>query len=254
VDNKRVVKTRGFSATRKLTSKDAPKGFNGVIFGPPGVGKTTLAMTLQGSKYGGNVLLHDADRGRESVLDVEDAEFYVPEDWKELRSNLDTALALKGDTPFQTHVFDSVTLLWDLCMKHTEKMNPNVRDPRQNYFAAQKDFLKFVDDSVTLTEYGINTLFVGHMIEDKSDEDGPTVIRLDLPPKTRGQFLLRINHIGFLERAKRGEDRVLHLKPPNSKTEGPKVRQTRTGEQLPLEIINPNLGDILTQLRTKGVK
>lgn len=253
MDNKRVVKPRGFSTTRKLTDSAGDKGFNGTIFGPPGIGKTTLALTLQGSQYGGNVLLHDMDKGRESVLDVEGAEYYVPEDWKEVRGNLDTALALKKDTPFQTHIFDSVTLLWDLCFKHAEKSNPNARDPRQVYFAAQKDFLKFADDSVTLTEFGINTVFLGHVVEDKPSEDEPPIIRLDLPPKTRGQFLLRVNHVGYLDRVKRSEDRVLYLKPPNARTEGPKIRQTRSGEQLPLEINNPHLGDILTQLR-EGAK
>ncbi len=120
METRRVVKPRAFSATQKLTEDSKKMGFNGVFFGQPGVGKTTFAMSVQGTQYGGNVLLHDADEGRESVLDIE-SDYYVPSDWKELRSNLDTALALKDDTPYQTHLFDSLSSIWTLLMDHIEK-------------------------------------------------------------------------------------------------------------------------------------
>ena len=249
--NRKVVKPRAFSPVQKLTEDTRKMGFNGVFFGQPGVGKTTFSLSAQGTTYGGNALLHDADEGRESVLDVE-ADYYIPRTWRELRENLDTALALKDDTPYQTHVFDSLSSIWTLLMEHMEKTNGN-KDGRAVYYAAQKELVKFARDAKSLCEYGINTIFVGHVVEDKPSEDEPALIRLALPPKTRNEILLVVNHVGYLDRVKRSEDRVLYLKPPNTKTEGPKFRQTKSAEQIPLEITNPNLGNILTQLR-EGVK
>lgn len=246
--NRRVVKPKGFSPTQKLTDSGKALGFNGVFFGAPGVGKTTLALTAQGTKHGGNVLLHDADQGRESVLDVAGAEFYVPSSWKELRENLDTALALKGDSPFKTHVFDSLSSMYHEHLMPMIEAKSSVRDGRALYGEAQKEMTKFVRDARSLCEYGINTIFIGHQKEDKIDEN-TTAIRLSLPPGLRNDILLIVNHVGYLARARRSEDRELHMKPPNTKVEGPKLRQPRTGEQVPLVIENPNMGNILTMLR-----
>lgn len=246
--NRRVVKPKGFSPTQKLTDSDKAIGFNGVFFGPPGVGKTTLALTAQGTTQGGNVLLHDADQGRESVLDVAGAEYYVPQSWKELRENLDTALALKGDSPFKTHVFDSLSSMYhEHLMPMIEAKSAN-RDGRALYGEAQKEMTKFVRDARSLCEYGINTIFLGHQKEDRVDEN-TVAIRLSLPPSLRNDVLLVVNHVGYLSRVRRSEDRELQFTPPNAKVEGPKLRQTRSGEQVPLKMENPTMGKLFDLLR-----
>lgn len=244
---RRVVKPREFKPTKLLTDKTAEVGFNAVIFGPPGVGKTTLAMSLQGTPLGGTVRLYDFYHGRESVLDVEGAHVYTPTSWRDVREDLDVALALKGDSPFRTHVFDPISGLWGLCFENISQANPGVREPRKLFYETQKLIFQFVDDSLTLAGYGINTIFIGHDQEDK-EEDEPTRIVLDLSPKARQGVLTRVNHVGYLEQSRNG-DRVLHLTPPKHSIQGLKLRQTKSGEQVPLKITNPDLGVFLEDLR-----
>lgn len=240
-------KPLSFPTTKKLVEVSEDLGFNGLIFGQPGVGKTTLALTAQGSKYGGNVLLHDADRGKESIVDVEGAEYYTVESWDQLRSALDAAIALKGDSPYQTHVFDSLSSIY------YEHIKPKVLKGEKkmewpHYQQAQDLLTTFVRDCRNLAEYGVNTVFTGHVKEEKDDDI--VNVRLSLPQSVRNEILLIVNHVGYLDRARNSEVRELHLTPPK-RTQGPKFRQPRSGEQLPLLIKDPNLGQIFTSLRER---
>lgn len=261
--DKKVIAPASFPAFPKIQDIADEVGFNGVIFGPPGVGKTTF---ISGFAKFGPMLLFDIDAGRESVLDVDN--LFVAErpsvaearangedvslmdkqfTWAELRAYLDTALALKGDSPYRTYAFDSLSsIYYELLFPVVEKKMGPGKDGRQYYFEAQKMLTKFVRDAKSLVEYGINTVFTGHV---KEENDGEvTNIRLALPQGVRNEILLGVNHVGYLARAKNSENRELHFAPPR-RVDGPKLRQTRSGKQAPLVLPNPEVGTLINNLK-----
>lgn len=246
----KVVSAKGFPEFKKLTDADAVPGINMIIFGPPGVGKTTLAVGAQGTELGGNTVLVDVDHGRESVLDVQGVEFFVPESWAELRGVVDTAMALGADSPYKTWVFDSLTTIYHklILPKVTGSQTSQVQ--LQHYGEAQRLLLKLIRDCVDLCEAGINTVFLGHVREEKTSGDILEIF-LNLPEKVRDLAIAEVNHVGYYTRDRKEiSKRLLHFEPPR-RVNGPKIRQTRTGFNMSLEIENPSMGNIFNELRKK---
>lgn len=238
----RVVAASGFPEFKRLTDEQGAMGVNMVVFGPPGVGKTTFALTAQGHS---ETLLFDVDKGRESVLDV-DARYESISDWQTLRDRLDTALALKGDSPYKTLVFDSLSSMYHELILSRVAGGQEKQPQLQHYGEAQRILVKFVRDARSLSEFGINTVFTGHVLEERDDD--LVNIRLALPEKVRDQVLLTANHVGYLEYQAKTDSRVLHFRPPRRVT-GPKFRQTRSGEQMPLQLTNPTMSTIFDHVK-----
>jgi hypothetical protein len=260
--SKTVVGPTSFPTFSKVKDVKEEVGFNGVIFGPPGIGKTTF---ISGFAELGPMLLFDIDAGRESVVDVDnlfladrpsvaearskgldvtgmDKKFT----WDELRGYLDIALSLKGDSPYRTYGFDSLSSIYYelLLPKVVGSETKKVEWP--HYSEAQRLLTKFIRDAKSLCEYGINTVFTGHV---KEENDGEiTNVRLALPQGVRNEILLAVNHVGFLTRAKNSEVRELHFTPPR-RVDGPKLRQTRSGKQAPLVLTDPTALKLLDSLK-----
>lgn len=243
-------------------------GFNGVFFGPPGAGKTSLLASMKDYRPDEKILLFDFDIGRESVLDI-DMDYALPPaymaaveagestrdisrklTWPEFRNYLDIALAMKDEGPYKTYGFDSLSSLYhETLFPFVEKKMGAGKDGRQYYYEAQKLLITAVRDTKTLSEYGINTIWTGHITE---DTDGDiTTVRLGLPKGIRNEILLAVNHVGYLDRKKNTEVRELHMAPPR-KVQGPKLRQVKSGKQAPLIYEDPTMGKLLEALKKEG--
>ncbi len=263
--NKTVVGAIGFPTFPNTKQDGYAQGFNGVIFGPPGGGKTSFIASIKDYRPDERVLLFDFDIGRESIVDM-DVDYALPPGfleaqaagestegisrkltWPETRAYLDTALALKDKGPYKTYAFDSLSALYgEILFPFVEKKMGSGKDGRQYYFEAQKLLIQFVRDAKSLSEYGINTIFTGHV---KEEVDGEiTNIRLGLPQGIRNEILLAVNHVGYLDRKKNSEIRELHMAPPR-RVDGPKLRQTKSGKQAPLVYEDPTMGKLLEALR-----
>ncbi len=246
--SKTVASPAAFPAFSSIKDLATQVGFNGVLFGPPGVGKTTF---ISGFSRLGPMLLFDTDLGRESIIDVDN--LFVAQNpdgskmtWDQLRGYLDTALALRDESPYKTYGFDSLSSIYYelLIPKVVGSETKKVEWP--HYSEAQRLLTKFIRDAKSLCEYGINTVFTGHV---KEESDGEVVnIRLALPQGVRNEILLAVNHVGYLQRAKNSETRELHFTPPR-RVDGPKLRQTRTGKQAPLILTDPDASSLLDSLR-----
>lgn len=265
--DKKVVTPAGFPAFASVKSEDADTGLNMVVFGPPGVGKTTFAASVKLARPDEGVLIFDIDMGRESVRDI-DLHYAEPPkllaaraageategidkklSWQELRDYLDTALALKGTSPYKTLIFDSLSSIYYelLIPKVVGSETKKVEWP--HYAEAQRLLTKFVRDAKSLCEYGINTIFLGHV---KNETDGDIIQSfLSLPQGVRNEILLIVNHVGYLDRKRNSEERELHFTPPK-RTNGPKLRQTQSGAQAPLVYDSPTMGKLLDSLKKKG--
>jgi len=218
-------------------------GANGVIFGPPGIGKTTLAS---GAVALGETVLIDSDHGRRSVAHVEGLKFYVPESFKDLRKLLDEAIAQGASSPVRTWIFDSLSsIYYKLVLPHvTGSDTAQVTQPQ--YGEAERLLSKFVSDTVVLSEEGINTIFLGHV---KEESDGDVVnIRMGLPQGIRNDILRNVHFVGYYARGRRPEDRVLYFEPPNRRVDGPKQNQAPEF-RLDSEIRDPNIADIFKAMK-----
>jgi len=253
-----------FPQFRSVKDDAAATGINMVVFAPPGIGKTTF-LASAAKLYPNQVLLFDTDIGRESILDM-DVHFAEPPKyleavangqptegisrqltWQELRGYLDTALALKDNSPYKVYGFDSLSsIYYELLFPMIERKMASAKDARQLYFEAQKEMTKFVRDAKSLCEYGIHTIFTGHTLEEKDEEI--TNVRLALPQGIRNQILLTVNHVGYMNRKKNSEDREIYFTPPR-RVEGPKLRQPKTGKQVPLHLDNPDLEGIIRMMK-----
>jgi hypothetical protein len=266
--SKTVASPAEFPVFPNVRDETSEPGLNLMVFGPPGVGKTSLLSTIKDAQPDDKILLFDIDVGRESVLDV-DIDYALPPayleavangaptegiskklTWKEIRDYLDTALALKDSSPYRTYAFDSLSsIYYELLIPYVVgSETKKVEWP--HYFEAQRLLTKFLRDAKSLSEYGINTLFTGHV---KEENDGDiTNTRLALPQGIRNEVLLIVNHVGYLERkVEKGtptETRVLHMAPPK-RVDGPKIRQTRSGKQAPLVYEDPSLGILLQAIK-----
>lgn len=245
IAGKTVASPAAFPTFANTRDAEAATGFNGVFFGPPGVGKTTLLASIKAYRPDEKVLLFDTDMGRESVLDV-DVDYVSNLTWSDLRGHLDTALALKGDSPYRTYGFDSLSSIYYelLIPKVVGSEVKKVEWP--HYAEAQRLLTKFVRDAKSLAEYGINTIFTGHV---KEENDGDvTNVRMALPQGVRNEILLVVNHVGYLDRKRNSEVRELHMAPPK-RVDGPKLRQTQSGKQAPLTYEDPTMGKLLDALK-----
>lgn len=262
---KRVARPAGFPKFANVRDDSGDLGVNMVVFGEPGVGKTTFAASIREAHPEKGVLIFDIDVGRESVSDL-DIDYAEPAKlldarekgesteglekkltWDELRGYLDTALAMKDNSPYKSYIFDSLSsIYYELVLpKVVGSETKKVEWPQ--YFEAQRLMTKFIRDAKSLCEYGVNTIFTGHSTTEQDDD--MTYVRLALPPKIRNEVLLCVNHVGYLTRSKKDRElRELHLAPPK-RVEGPKLRRTQSSPEIPLVMEDPKMGQLVEMLK-----
>lgn len=246
----------GLPQFKKASDLAGKTGLGLLIFGPPGVGKTTFAATAQDSEFGRDVLMFTLDPGgADSIADRDDIAIWPdpeevmasgPPTWQQFRKVLDQIIAAGSDSPYKTIVIDSISAVYaDLIIPKV--VGSLEKQPTQGQWGECNRFMiKMMMDLLSLNAKGINTIFVGHSLDQQDEES--TIKYLAGTPKGRDEILRNIGNVGYYDFDRRKVDRVLTFK-PQRKVEGPKFRQTRSGKQMPLDFTNPTMGDILTHLR-----
>jgi hypothetical protein len=226
-----------------------------VLFGHGGVGKTTLACTAQDSPNGADVLLVDVDLGVESVTDRDDIAVEQPDSWKVNRPEqmslygITQRLKSQGDDVkrFKTVIFDSLTAIYDLILQDILKASPTPDMPSQpEYGKANQALIQLIQDMRALSRRGINVIFICHAKE-VEQESGPVLTRLALTPGVTTAITRIVDHIGFLTMDMNSGNRKLVFKP--APTRSAKFRQPRTGKQLPLELVNPSMAQVIDHVK-----
>lgn len=124
-----------------------------VIWGQPGVGKTTLAATFP------NPWFIDIEKSTAWMPELRPRQWGRPKSWDEI---VDQIARFKRELPGDTLVIDSID--W-LEAKYIEKFgSPGGKDDYgKSYNDMDKNFRKFLDELTEISEMGIHIVFTAHL-------------------------------------------------------------------------------------------
>lgn len=165
----------------------------GLIYGQPGVGKSTLALSAP------NPVMIDADNG---IYRVE-KRFQVP---SLPLNDYDSLLALMESpelAPFDSIVVDTLGKLVDRIAESLMAKNPKLKQSDgtlqlKGYGALKKEFQRFL--SLAQTK-GKHLIFVAH---DKEEKDGENrIVRPDVSGSSGKELIKELDFVGYIEMAGR---------------------------------------------------
>jgi phage nucleotide-binding protein len=221
-------------------------GLNMILFGSPGVGKTTLAASAQDSKYGRNVLFIDVEGGTRSIADRTDVQVVRPANFGEVRDIFDWIMT--EEHSFQTFVIDTIVELQQLGMKD---IMLTAKDPEwpglQEWGKSSDQITRLVRAFRGLAQTkGWNVIFTAHASEQKDEAEGRIYVRPNLTPKVTERICGAVDVVGYMTKEDDGT-RKLQLGPTRRVMS--KYRQPLSGRRLPDVILNPSLVTILEHLK-----
>ena len=198
---------------------------NMLVYGPPGVGKTTFASTAP------KPLIIDLENGTMSLLgrDVDVAQVETLSDARE-------AIKYALNNGYKTVVIDSITRYAELQLE--EILRENKRDTAriQDWGEVVKRIKKLI---WTLQSKSINTIFIVLETEEKDEES--LVKRPAVPGQLKVAIPAIVDIVGYM-RIRKGGERVVSVKP------SPKWYAKDRSGKLPDEI-KPDFSYILSLIR-----
>ncbi|WP_342643483.1 ATP-binding protein [Rhodoligotrophos ferricapiens] len=181
----------------KITRASDPitvERLNTVIYGPPGLGKTSLAFTAEAP------LLLDFDNGSHRAANRKDA--VLVSDWSDVAEM--TADDLE---PFKTIIVDTAGRALDVLTADIIKTNPKLGRggalTLQGYGELKSRFTSFLK---LLNSFGKDVVLIAHMDEQRSGDD--IVERLDVQGGSKGEIYKAADAMGRLVLAN-GKRRLL---------------------------------------------
>lgn len=249
----------GLPTFRKAGDFAGTTGMDAVIFGRPGVGKTTFVSTAQDSELGKDLLWFDIDNSVVTLEDRDDIAIWpdrseMPDPtWRDFRKVVDAVVAAGADSPYKTLSFDSISsIYYDLILPKvtgSKEAQPRIQD----WGEANRIMMKFMADVMTLNSRGINTIFIGHVQEEREVIDADkgtyiTHIRLAGSPQGRNEILRTVGTVGYYDWDRGFKNRELRFS-PDRKVDAPKFRQPKSGPQVPDKLVNPTMDDLFKYAR-----
>ena len=227
-------------------------GVNMLIYGSPGVGKTTFAASAQDSPYGKDVLFIDVEGGVRSIADRDDITIFRPDSFDDVKS---VFMALKNGelAQFKTVVVDSIGETQALGLRTIMRTAKNPDLPGlQDYGKSNEQIGILIRGLRGLAQaQGVNVVITALAVESKDENTGAILTRPALTPKALELATGAVDMLGYMTQKKDGT-RVLNFQPSTSYMA--KLRQPATGAQIPLVIENPTLPRILEIMRTAHPK
>ncbi len=220
------------------------QGLFWLIYGPGGLGKTSLALTAMDSVYGKPLCLVEIDRGG-SVGSHRDCDAILIKTYRDFR---DFMSELQHGSEWLTIVVDPLTDLMDMCFEEKAALIHSA-DPRQHYAAMTAEMVKHIKTLRDLSmNSGVNVILTCWE-DDFTDEVTKTRRNgLKLNPALRDRVQGLVTTIGYLTLAGDDKTRVLQLAP--SKRYATKFRRSDddVAQQIPFNIPQPSMAPILDTL------
>jgi len=185
------------------------QGLFWLIYGPGGLGKTSLALSAMQSEYGRPMCLVEVDRGG-SVGSHLDCDVILIKKYQDFISFMDE---LSHGSEWLCIAIDPLTELADMCLEYKEQQIHSA-DPRQHYNASTVELTKRIRQLRDLSmNSGVNVILT--CWEDDYTDEVTKVRRngLKLNPALRDRVQGLVTTIGYLELATDNKTRILRLAP-----------------------------------------
>jgi len=218
-------------------------GFNILIYGHPGAGKTVLAASAQDSPHGRDVLFLDCEAGTRSISDREDIDVISITAWEQMGQTYDWLVSPDTNHSYKTIVIDTLTALQELklaeIMAVSKNETPTFDEWNKLNSATNRMFRSFKD---LATDKGYNVIFVCWETEEKNEQTGAVLTRPALTPAAARYIMGSVDIIGHLGYNSK-EERVLRLQGTASLSA--KAREPSSRKVLEPQYINPSMVTIL---------
>ena len=183
------------SLFKKPYEREAKTTLNVLIYGRPGIGKTTLACSADGA------FLLDFDRGIDRVEAQYQAQnIFEPMQWEDLQA----AVAELSHTPqAKTIVVDTIGKLLDLAVDYVRRTRPNLiqndgTPSVKGYGYRNQLFKEFLS---SLNAIGRSVVFVSHETEEKQkiNREEITTMRPNITGANRNEIIQDLDMMGYMQ-------------------------------------------------------
>lgn len=183
------------SLFKKPYERDAKKTLNVLIYGRPGIGKTTLACSAEGA------FLLDFDRGIDRVEARYQAQnIFEPMRWEDLQA----AVQELAHTPeAKTIVVDTIGKLLELGVDYVRRTRPNLiqndgTPSIKGYGYRNQLFKEFLG---SLNTIGRSVVFVSHETEEKQkvNRDEIMTMRPNITGSNRNEIIQDLDLMGYMQ-------------------------------------------------------
>lgn len=188
---------------RKPSELEAKQTITMLVYGQPGVGKTTLAVSAP------DAVLFDYDGGVQRINGAHQTLTVQIRSWEDTSEALDEIVASYPDV--KTIVIDTVGKMLDFMSDYIVRNNSRMKKADgtlslQGYGLRKSMFIDFIKKTAVL---GKNIIFVAHEKEEKRGDD--TVKRPDIGGSSANDLVKELDLVGYMQML--GKDRTIAFNP-----------------------------------------
>lgn len=188
---------------KKPSELEAKQTITMLVYGQPGVGKTTLAVSAP------DAVLFDYDGGVQRINGAHQTLTVQIRSWEDTSEALDEIVASYPDV--KTIVIDTVGKMLDFMSDYIVRNNSRMKKSDgtlslQGYGLRKSMFIDFIKKTAVL---GKNIIFVAHEKEEKRGDD--TVKRPDIGGSSANDLVKELDLVGYMQML--GKDRTIAFNP-----------------------------------------